>query len=144
MNAKRLKELDEFFQNVDPELAQALLNPTTINNSEDSLKKAKKEMMYPIVVCDNPDYELKNVPIQLNFLLPLEIKKSKDPYIINLKNDLNMYRKTYEQYSIQVNKIIDKTKESIKHLYSPLKKIQNEFRKYSKNFENSINQLTIP
>ena len=33
-----------------------------------------------------------------------------------------MYRKTYEQYSKQVNKIIDKTKESRKQLYSPLKK----------------------
>ena len=144
MNAKRLKELEEFFKNVDPELAQALLNPTTINNSEESLKKAKGKMTFPLVICNNPETQLKNVPPQLNFLLPIEIKKSKDPYIINLKNDLNMYRKTYEQYSKQVNKIIDKTKESIKHLYSPVKKIQDEIRKYSKNFENSIDQLTIP
>ena len=144
MNARRQKELDEFFKNIDPELAQALLNPTTINNSEESLKKTKGKMQYPLVICNNPDSELKNVPTQLNFLLPLEIKKSQDPYIINLKNDLNMYRKTYEQYSKQVNKIIDKTKESLKHLYLPLKKINDEIKKYSKNFENSINQLTIP
>ena len=83
MNAKRLKELEEFFKNVDPELAQALLNPTTINNSEESLKKTKRAVTYPLVICNNPDSELKNVPTQLNFLLPLEIKKSKDPYIIN-------------------------------------------------------------
>lgn len=144
MNNKRKRELDEFFENFDPELAKALLNPITINNSEKSLKNAKGETTMNLLICSNPDSELENVPTQLNFLLPLEIIKSKDPYIINLKNDLNMYRKSYEQYSKQVNKIIDKTKESIKHLYSPIKKIHDEIQKYSKNFENSINQLTIP
>ena len=71
MNAKRQKELEDFFKNLDPELVQALLNPTTINNSEEALKKANSKMIYPLIICNYPDSELQNVPTQLNFILPL-------------------------------------------------------------------------
>ena len=71
MNAKRQKELEDFFKNVDPELVQALLNPTTIDNSEEALKKANSKMIYPLIICNYPDSELQNVPTQLNFILPL-------------------------------------------------------------------------
>ena len=138
------KALDEFFKNPDPDLTEALLNPTVIDSSKESLKRANGAMILPLLICDNPDTQLSNVPNQLNFLLPLSFKNSTDPYIINVKNDINMYRKTYEQYSKQVNQIIQKTKKSMKNLYPPLKKLRNDIQNYSKKFIESIKQLPIP
>lgn len=144
MDAKRRKEIDDFFNNPDPELQEALLNPRIIEESEQSLKKANGTITYPLIICDNPDNYLQNVPKQLNFLLPIEIKKSTDPYVINLKNDLNMYRIKYENYSKEVNEIINKTKDCIKNFFSPLKKLRDDIKKYSKNYINSIKQLPTP
>ena len=138
------KAVANFFNNLDPELTEALLNPTVIDSSKESLQRANGAMILPLMICDNPDTQLSNVPNQLNFLLPLAFKNPTDPYIINIKNDINMYRKTYEQYSKQVNQIIEKTKKSMKNLYPPLKKLRNDIKNYSKKFEESIKQLPIP
>ena len=143
-DAKRRKEIEDFFNNPDPELRDALLNPRIIVESEQSLKNANSTITYPLLICDNPDTILPNVPKQLNFILPVEIKKSTDPYAINLKNDLNMYRIKYENYSKQVNEIIDKTKDCIKNFFPRLKKLRDEIMKYSKSYKNSIEQLSIP
>ena len=143
-DAKRRKEIEDFFNNPDPELRDALLNPRIIVESEQSLKNANSTITYPLLICDNPDTILPNVPKQLNFILPVEIKKSTDPYAINLKNDLNMYRIKYEKYSKQVNEIIDKTKDCIKNFFPRLKKLRDEIMKYSKSYKNSIEQLSIP
>jgi hypothetical protein len=55
-----------------------------------------------------------------------------------------MYKKLYEKNSIIVNNIIDETKQCLKNLYSPLKSLREDVKSYSNNFENSLNQLTIP
>ena len=144
MNINFDKAISEFFINADSDLKEALLNPIVIGDSKESLKRANGAMILPLMICDNPETQLANIPTQINFILPLAIKNSKDPYIINVKNDLNMYRKTYEQYSKQVNQIIEKTRLSMIKLYQPLKKLRNDIKNYSKNFENSIMQLPIP
>ena len=144
MNINFDKAISEFFINADSDLKEALLNPIVIGDSKESLKRANGAMILPLMICDNPETQLSNIPTQINFILPLAIKNSKDPYIINVKNDLNMYRKTYEQYSKQVNQIIEKTRLSMIKLYQPLKKLRNDIKNYSKNFENSIMQLPIP
>ena len=138
------KGLNAIFEKNDIDLIQAILNPRTILDGNEYLNKANGTMTYPVLICDNPDSELQPIPNQLNFILPLAIIKSTDPYVINLKKDLNMYRFTYEQYSKEVNTIIGKTKESMKSLYSPLKKLKNDIKNNSKIYLNSIRQLLIP
>ena len=138
------KGLKAIFEKNDIDLIQAILNPRTILDGNEYLNKANGTMTYPVLICDNPDSELQPIPNQLNFILPLAIIKSTDPYVINLKKDLNMYRFTYEQYSKEVNTIIGKTKESMKSLYSPLKKLKNDIKNNSKIYLNSIRQLLIP
>ena len=138
------KGLNAIFEKNDIDLIQAILNPRTILDGNEYLNKANGTMTYPVLICDNPDSELQPIPNQLNFILPSAIIKSTDPYAINLKKDLNMYRFTYEQYSKEVNTIIGKTKESMKSLYSPLKKLKNDIKNNSKIYLNSIRQLLIP
>jgi myosin protein heavy chain len=55
-----------------------------------------------------------------------------------------MYKKLYEKNSTTVNKVIDEIKASLKNLYNPIKSLRDDIKNYSNNFENSINQLSIP
>ena len=136
----------EFFDMLekDPEIQRALLNPIFIDNSIENLQKVNEAMIKPLLICDNPDIELPPIKTQLNFLVPQVIRKSKEPYVINLKNDLNMYRKLYEKHSKQVNQIIEKTKESIKNLYQPLKQLADDIKKNSTSFESIIIETSTP
>ena len=127
-----------------PELKDAFFNPMKIDPSREKIVEMNNSMTVPLLICDNPDTELPKVPIQLNFIVPPAMRKSKEIFVINIKNDINMYKKLYEKNSTIVNKIIDETKQCLKNLYSPLKSLRDEVKNYSNNFENSINQLTIP
>ena len=138
------KAISDFFNNPDPELLKAFLDKPIIIDSEKTLIAAKGTMILPLMICDNPDSQLSNIPNQVNFVLPISLIESNDEYAKNLKKDLNMYRKSYETYSKQVNQIIDQTKSSIKKIFPSLKKFNNEIKDFSKNFENSIIQLFIP
>ena len=135
-----------FFEEVrkDPELGNALLNPKIIGNNIEELQKVNKAISYPYLIGENPDTELPLVKSQLNFLVPQAIRKSKEIDIINIKNDLNNYRKLYEKYSKKVNDIILKTRESMKNLYQPLKKLRDEIKANSNNFEETIKQTSTP
>jgi Mg-chelatase subunit ChlD len=142
-----MKESDFDFlkQNLEqfPELKEAFFNPIKIDSTGD-IAKMNKSMTLPVMICDNPDTELPKVPLQLNFIVPSAMRKSKEIYIINIKNDIIMYKKLYEKNSSLVNKIIDETKQCLKNLYKPLKSLRDDVKSYSNNFENSLNQLTIP
>ena len=127
-----------------PEFKEALLNPEIIEESIQDIPIINSSLTFPMLICDNPDTELPAVPNQLNFVLPLSIRKSKEPYAVNIRNDLNMYRKLYEKYSKQVNFILDKTKSCIKNLYQPLKKLREDIKKYVSNFSYSLSQLKVP
>ena len=145
---KQIKEQDflDFFAELknDPDLGKALLNPKIIDTNIEELQKVNETISFPILICNNPETELPLVKPQLNFLLPAQIRKSKEPYVVNIKNDINMYKKLYEKYSREVNSIITKTIASIKNLYQPLKKLRDDIKKISNDFENSIKQTSVP
>jgi len=127
-----------------PELRDAIFNPVNAGGSFEKIEEMNKYYDCPLFICDNPDLELPKVPIQLNFIIPPAMKKSKDIYNINIINDINMYKKLYEKNAEIVNKIIDETRQSLKKLFNPLKNLYNDIKNYTNNFETSLNQLRIP
>ena len=133
------KDFDELLKN--KSLMEAMLKPTIL---DESIHKSNGALIIPLIICDNPYTEIPNVPNQVNFILPLSLRFSKEPYAINIKNDIKMYMNLYEKYSKEVNEIIDKTKMSLQKLYLPLKKLRDEIKKFGKNFKNSIEQLKTP
>jgi len=133
------KNLDQY-----PEIKEAMLNPGNIDESGEKIVEMNKNMTVPLLICDNPDIELPKVPTQLNFVIPSAIKKSKEIYLINTRNDLNSYKNLYEKNSATVNKIIDEIKGCLKNLYNPIKSLREDIKNYSNNFDNSINQLSVP
>jgi hypothetical protein len=127
-----------------PDLRDAFFNCKFDIEDPGDIGKVKNMINYPLLICENPDKYLKEVQKQINFILPPEMRKSKDLYVKNIKNDINMYKKLYEKFSTIVNKIINETKECLKNLYKPFKSLHDDINKYSKNFDKSIEQLTIP
>ena len=127
-----------------PEIKEAMLNPGNIDGSGEKIVEMNKNMTEPLLICDNPDIELPKVPTQINFIIPQQMRKSKEISIVNIKNDLTSYKKLYEKNSTTVNKVIDEIKASLKNLYNPIKSLRDDIKNYSNNFENSINQLSIP
>ena len=127
-----------------PEIKEAMLNPGNIDGSGEKIVEMNKNMTEPLLICDNPDIELPKVPTQINFIIPQQMRKSKEISIVNIRNDLTSYKKLYEKNSTTVNKVIDEIKASLKNLYNPIKSLRDDIKNYSNNFENSINQLSIP
>ena len=109
----------------DRSLMEAMLNPIIL---DESTQKSNGALIIPLIICDNPDTELPKVSNQVNFILPLSLRVSKEPYAINIKNDIKMYMILYEKHSKEVNEIIDKTKESLQKIYLPLKKLRDEIK----------------
>ena len=144
----KLSDIDfyTFIQQIqnDPDMKNAVLNTKEIDQNIDSLKQVNEKLSLPLLICEKPDIELPAVKTQLNFVVPSTIRKSKEPYVVSLRNDINMYRKLYEKHSKRVNEIIAITKESIIKLYPPMEKMRDEIKKYTKDFEDSIKQLSIP
>ena len=127
-----------------PDLRDAFFNYKFDIEDPGDIGKVINKINYPLLICENPDKYLQEVQKQINFILPPEMRKSKDLYVKNIKNDINMYKKLYEKFSTIVNKIINETKECLKNLYKPFKSLHDDINKYSKNFDKSIEQLTIP
>lgn len=105
-------DFSDFLNNLkeDPELQEALLQPAIIDDSIKNLQDTNSFMTTPILICENPDTELPLVKNQLNFQLPSSLRKTKEPYALNIRNDLNMYKKLYEKYANLSNSIINRTK----------------------------------
>jgi myosin protein heavy chain len=139
-------DFDSFINQInnDPDLKEAVLNPTIIDNSIESLNKVSDAMSLPLLICEKPDIELPKIKTQLNFQIPNSMKKSKDPYVVSLRDDINMYRKLYEKHSKRINEIIEKTKKSIILLFPQIKDLHNEIKSYTNDFENSIKKLYTP
>ena len=72
------------------------------------------------------------------------MKRSLNSYVVNIRNDVNNYRKLYEKETKQINKIIESTIESIKQIYPTTKNLQDSFKKYTENYIENIQKMQIP
>ena len=126
------------------EFIEALKRPIVINGIIDTLNESQNDLINVQLICNNPDQYLKKIPNQLNLILPRTLIESKEPYIVNIKSDVNNYRKLYERETKQINKIIESTIESIKQIYPTTKTLQENFKKYIENYLESIQRMQIP
>ena len=124
-----------------PEFIEALKRPIVINNIIDTLKESHNDLVNAQLICNNPDQYLMKIPNQLNLILPRTLIDSEEPYVVNIRNDVNNYRKLYEKETKQINKIIDSTIESIKQIYPTTKNLQESFKKYTENYIENIQKM---
>ena len=131
-------------QNLPPELKEALKHPIIISSISDKLSGSSRDLENLILICKNPEQFLKLINPQFNTKLPKILIESKEPYIVNIKNDLNNYRITYEKVVNDINIIIENTRKTIGEVYPLSKKLQGNIKNYIENYCISIVNLQVP
>ena len=71
------------------EFIDALKKPIVINNIRDTIKASQNDLVNAQLICNNPDQYLKKIPNQLNLILPRTLIDSEEPYVVNIRNDVN-------------------------------------------------------
>ena len=137
-------QIEKILDNLDPEFLEALKNPIIVKSISSSINDSQNDLININIICNNPEQYLKNVSTQINFIPPKELIESKEPYVINIRNDVNNYRKLYEKEAKQINKIIGNTIGSIRKIYPNIKNLQDSIKKYAENYSMSIQNMQIP
>lgn len=135
--------LSDIINNLSDELLTALKNPRIINEIGEEIMDMNDISVFQHLV-ENPEQYLTEVKAQINFILPKLLTESKEPYIENIKKDINNYKKLYEREARQINKIIKQTIDSIKKIYPFAEKLLNNIKTYTENYIEQIRNIQIP
>ena len=139
-----IQQYANIINNLPPEFLNALKKPIVVNGIMDTIKESQNDLTNVQLICNNPEQYLKPVSTQMNVILPQTLINSKEPYIVNIKNDLNNYRKLYEKEAKQINIIISNTIEGIKQIYPFTKTLKENLKNYTENYAQSIQNMQIP
>ena len=139
-----LEQYANIIKQLPPEFINALKQPIVVNGIMDTINESQNDLANIQQICNSPDLYLKKVSTQMNVILTQTLKDSKEPYIVNIKNDLNNYRKLYEKEAKQINTIISNTIEAIKQIYPFTKTLQENLKNYTENYAQSIQNMQIP
>lgn len=141
LNSEDLKmKLSELPQ----EFKEAMKNPIIITNINSLIDNSNRDLENVILMCKNPKQFLKPIGSQFNIKLSKTLIESKEPYIVNIKSDLNNYRKIYEKEVKAINSIIESTIQNISNIYPLAKNLQDNIKKYTENYSSSIVNIQIP
>ena len=141
---KDIQQYANIINNLPPEFLNALKKPIVVNGIMDTIKESQNDLKNVQLICNNPEQYLKPVSTQMNVIVPQTLSNSKEPYIMNIKNDLNNYRKLYEKEAKQINIIISNTIEGIKQIYPFTKTLKENLKNYTENYAQSIQNMQIP
>lgn len=141
---KDIQQYANIINNLPPEFLNALKKPIVVNGIMDTIKESQNDLTNVQLICNNPEQYLKPVSTQMNVIVPQTLSNSKEPYIMNIKNDLNNYRKLYEKEAKQINIIISNTIEGIKQIYPFTKTLKENLKNYTENYAQSIQNMQIP
>ena len=139
-----IQQYANIINNLPPEFLSALKKPIVVNGIMDTIKESQNDLTNVQLICNNPEQYLKPVSTQMNVIVPQTLSNSKEPYIMNIKNDLNNYRKLYEKEAKQINTIISNTIEGIKQIYPFTKTLKENLKNYTENYAQSIQNMQIP
>ena len=139
-----IQQYANIINNLPPEFLNALKKPIVVNGIMDTIKESQNDLTNVQLICNNPEQYLKPVSTQMNVIVPQTLSNSKEPYIMNIKNDLNNYRKLYEKEAKQINTIISNTIEGIKQIYPFTKTLKENLKNYTENYAQSIQNMQIP
>ena len=134
----------EILNKLPQEFIEAINTSKRTNKIIDAINESKNNLINAQLIFNNPELYLKKVQNQLNLILPKTLIDSKEPYIINIRNDINFYRKLYEKEINQVNKIIINTIESLNQIYPTTKNLQENLKNYTEKYAVFIQQIQIP
>ena len=138
------KALQEKLKNLPKEFLDALKKPIIVEIIQSRINESQRDLDNVLLICNNPEQYLKKIYPQINFVASESLIKSTEPYIVNIRQDLNNYIKLYNKAVKEINSIIDNAIISVKQIYPLSKNLQNNIKKYTENFSNSITNMNVP
>ena len=136
--------LEDYLKDLPQEFIDAMKKPIIVREIYNNLNESEEDLKYVQLMCQNPEQNFIKISPQINLIVSPLLLESNEPYIINIKNDVNNYRKLYERQAKQINIIIDKTIESIKQIYPFSVNLQNNIKTYTENYSESIKNMQVP
>ena len=136
--------LEDYLKDLPQEFLDAMKKPIIVREIYSNLNESEEDLKYVQLMCQNPEQNFIKISPQINLIVSPLLLESNEPYIINIKNDVNNYRKLYERQAKQINIIIDKTIESIKQIYPFSVNLQNNIKTYTENYSESIKNMQVP
>ena len=136
--------LEDYLKDLPQEFIDAMKKPIIVREIYNNLNESEEDLKYVQLMCQNPEQNFIKISPQINLIVSPLLLESNEPYIINIKNDVNNYRKLYEREAKQINIIIDKTIESIKQIYPFSVNLQNNIKTYTENYSESIKNMQVP
>lgn len=138
--------------------AASLMDSEIIIKNHKILDSAVENIEDSVLICENPEIELNKMRSQVFYLIPEFLEnlpnyekineivnidpKTKEK--IQLKGEIEKYKKDYESLCSQINKFVDTTSESLKKLYKPSNEMKEEINIILKHFEETIKNLCVP
>ena len=108
-----VEDLSRIIRSLPKELLEAMNNPIIINEIGEEITDMNDLESFKYIIKNPADY-MPEVKTQMNFVLPDLLINSNEPYIVNIRKDLNFYRNWYEIEAKKINTIVNKAIESTK------------------------------
>ena len=138
-----VEDLSRIIRSLPKELLEAMNNPIIINEIGEEITDMNDLESFKYII-KNPEDYMPKVKTQMNFVLPDLLINSNEPYIVNIRKDLNFYRNWYEIEAKKINTIVNKAIESTKIIYPLAQNLEDDIKSYTKNFIDSIYKIQIP
>ncbi len=138
-----VEDLSRIIRSLPKELLEAMNNPIIINEIGEEITDMNDLESFKYIIKNPADY-MPKVKTQMNFVLPDLLINSNEPYIVNIRKDLNFYRNWYEIEAKKINTIVNKAIESTKIIYPLAQNLEDDIKSYTKNFIDSIYKIQIP
>ena len=139
-----LKNLKAKLDSLPKEFLDALKKPIIVEIIQSRIDESQRDLDNILLICNNPEQYLKKIYPQINFIAPESLIKATEPYVVNIREDLNNYIKLYDKAVKEINIIIDNAIISVKQIYPLSKNLQNNIKNYTENFFNSITNMNVP
>lgn len=145
MSVNQSLNLSNLLVNLDPELKEAIWKPHTVKENYEIINIFIEKVTEMVRICENPQNELQLINRkQINFMVPVEMRDSRDPQVYDIKRFIHMCIKKYTSELTDVNMLIKLAREQIKSLHEPFKKLQKEVIEYGEDFQSNMNNLAGP
>ena len=126
------------------ELSQLLKSFDKVDENTEILESAKKESDILKLNIFNPEINLQKMSTSVVCIIPDFLKNSNEKNHIQQKEEINLYKTTFENICQQINDCIDKAYNSLINLRTPASELGNETHKLLIDFEDTKRNLCAP